>query len=467
MRVSCPWRSPALQHTVHTPWAAAASASAGTDSAVATRAERGSIRNSRRPVVVAAHTVPGPAASRTTGGSLVSMPGTARLRRVTGSTPTTSPPAATQTTPRLTAMSSTRAVRAILVMPSAAAGRLLVVTAGRSPSRALGGRVEPRHLVVASLTPRAQLPRTPAEQPQARKRGSDKRATDTVYRRMQQPRVGLQPVPRLPAHDGAGWAERSPQRVQLTVGNAGVEVVRARIVEQVEQHLRPLRVAWHRLTLADGDRTAAPLHALQDRLRNPKVFGVGPHLVFGLAVAAGLLAGSKGDRRASCLHCAGQAERLESRDAAPRSKPGFQQPQCLAGRDEAAHLGGDKRGTDGPLPPRLVLRVPLSRVELRRGLGAGGRVEPVHLVARQNEADGGVEHLSECVEPGLLVSSGGHREPPIASVVARSASPCRATLAGRRDTVVRIRCEAAGPGRAEQAFPWSGRSMSCRQTAPA
>jgi hypothetical protein len=129
MRVSCPWSSPALQHTVHTPRASAASASAGTDSAAATRAERGSILNSRCPVV-AAHTDPGPAASRTTGGSLVSMPGTVRLRRVTGSTPTTSPPAATQTTPRLTAMSSTGAVRAILVMPSAAAGRLLAVTAG-------------------------------------------------------------------------------------------------------------------------------------------------------------------------------------------------------------------------------------------------------------------------------------------------------------------------------------------------
>jgi hypothetical protein len=94
-------------------------------------------------VVVTAQIAPAPAASRTTGGSTVSMPGTTTLRRVAVSTRTTSPPAAIQTDLGVTAMASTGAVSAVLVMPGEPGGLVAVTTVGLVGAGGVaGGRVD-------------------------------------------------------------------------------------------------------------------------------------------------------------------------------------------------------------------------------------------------------------------------------------------------------------------------------------
>jgi hypothetical protein len=94
------------------------------------RAVRGSIRNSCGPAVVVAQTAPAPTVTCTTGGCPVSMSGTITVRRVRGSSRSTSPPAATHTDLGVTAMASTRAVSAVLVMPGELGGRVAVTTLG-------------------------------------------------------------------------------------------------------------------------------------------------------------------------------------------------------------------------------------------------------------------------------------------------------------------------------------------------
>ena len=138
--MSCPGWAPAQQHTTQTPPASAATPWAGTDSDAVTRVVRGSIRNSRPPVVVA-QTAPAPTVTWTTGGSTVSMSGTTTLRPVTGSTRSTSPPAATQTDPGVTAMASTwAAVAAVFVMPGEPGGRVAVTTGWLVRTGDVGGR---------------------------------------------------------------------------------------------------------------------------------------------------------------------------------------------------------------------------------------------------------------------------------------------------------------------------------------
>jgi hypothetical protein len=58
------------------------------------------------------------------------MSGTITVRRVRGSSRSTSPPAATHTDLGVTAMASTRAVSAVLVMPGELGGRVAVTTLG-------------------------------------------------------------------------------------------------------------------------------------------------------------------------------------------------------------------------------------------------------------------------------------------------------------------------------------------------
>jgi hypothetical protein len=122
--VTRPGRIRPWQHTAQTPPAPAATALTGPGSDAVSRALRGSIRSSPAPLVTA-QTAPAPAARSTTGAA-ASTPGTTSARPVAGSTRRTSPPTASQTARRVTAMASTwELVATTLVTGDGPAGRLV------------------------------------------------------------------------------------------------------------------------------------------------------------------------------------------------------------------------------------------------------------------------------------------------------------------------------------------------------
>jgi hypothetical protein len=111
-----PW-----QHTAQTPPAPVAMALTGPGFGAVSRAVPGSIRSSPL-VLVTAQTAPAPAAKSTTGAP-ASTSGTTSARPVVGSTRRTSPPTASQTARRVTAMASTgELVATTLLMSDGPAG---------------------------------------------------------------------------------------------------------------------------------------------------------------------------------------------------------------------------------------------------------------------------------------------------------------------------------------------------------
>jgi hypothetical protein len=112
-----PW-----QHTAQTPPAPAAMALTGPGFGAVSRAVPGSIRSSPA-LLVTAQTAPAPAVRSTTGAP-VSTSGTTSARLVAGSTRKTSPPTASRTACRVTAMASTgELVATTLLMWDGPAGR--------------------------------------------------------------------------------------------------------------------------------------------------------------------------------------------------------------------------------------------------------------------------------------------------------------------------------------------------------
>jgi hypothetical protein len=142
-----PW-----QHTAQTPPAPMAMALTGPGFGAVSRAVPGSIRSSPL-VLVAAQTAPAPAAMSTTGAP-ASTSGTTSARPVVGSTRRTSPPTASQTACRVTAMASTgELVATTLLMSDGPAGRV-VARVGLVGAGEVGTGVVGAGRVVAGTLPR-------------------------------------------------------------------------------------------------------------------------------------------------------------------------------------------------------------------------------------------------------------------------------------------------------------------------
>jgi hypothetical protein len=160
MAPACLPRTPRPAGRPARPTAPAATALTGPGSDAVSRAVRGSIW-SRPAALVTAQTAPAPAVRSTTGGSPPSTPGTVSARPVAGSTRRTSPPTASHTACRVTAMASTwELVATTLVTPDGPGGRLVARVGLVGAGEVGSGRVVATAVVLPSSRGRSHRPVT-------------------------------------------------------------------------------------------------------------------------------------------------------------------------------------------------------------------------------------------------------------------------------------------------------------------